>query len=163
LYGHRGVRAATTWELSGMGVTLVAAAAALAASLSRQMVPGGSHIVAPSRLALAVAIALVGVFVLLLPWRTVGDSAGHGLHCMTAGLLIAAPTAVFLWLLVRRGVLVSPGATGATAGMLAGLAGLAALQFGCAVMEARHVAVWHAAIPLLSGLVGFVLAKLVKR
>jgi hypothetical protein len=64
-----------------------------------------------------------------------------GLMCLRTGLARAVPAAVLLWLLLRRGAILSPGQTGATAGGLAGLVGLMALEIRCPNLDSYHILV----------------------
>lgn len=82
-----------------------------------------------------------------------------GFLCLSAGLVVAIPTGIASWLVLRRGFAVNPAGAGLAAGTLSGLAGLATLEFHCPDLSAPHVMVWHTAVIPVSALAGAILAK----
>ncbi|MBI3666211.1 MAG: DUF1109 family protein [Acidobacteria bacterium] len=157
--GAGGLRLMSWTQFAGVGALLAAGTTALAASLSRQMVPAGYHKAGAALLVFVVAAGLLIAWMSLFPWRTEGTFLSRGLRCATFGLLLAAPSAACFVMLVRRGTLLSPALTGAATGLLAGLVGAAVLHFGCINLTAPHLAVWHAGIPITSALTGFLVGK----
>ena len=155
--GLSGAHAANRWQLGVVLLILSAGAALLALSLTRQMIPGSSHRIRPVTLVASIAVALLAAIGLLFPWSASRWPLSSGWTCTVAGLGLAVPAAVLLWLLLRRGAVLSPALTGATAGLLAGLPVVVSLQFGCAMLQASHVAVWHAGAALATALGGFLL------
>ena len=73
-----------------------------------------------------------------------------GLLCLEIGLACAIPAAALLWLVLRRGAILSPVLTGATAGALAGLSGLTVLEVFCPNLNKYHILVWHLGAVLAS-------------
>jgi hypothetical protein len=161
--GVEGAQVMTALQLGGLGMVLVLGATALATLLARQMVPGSRHPWRPEVVLLVAAGSLLTGIALLFPWMTEARLLGRGWTCGAAGLLLAVPAWACLWRLVRRGFLVSPGWTGATAGLLAGLTGATALHFGCFRVDAAHLVVWHAGVPVLGALAGCLVAKALMR
>lgn len=153
-----GVRA--PWRMTGLQFAaltsaLLVGAALLAVSLSRQVSPGARYRIPPKALVLSVAIAFLCLSLLLLPWRMTNRFWSWGLMCFSFGSVLAAVATIPLWMLVRRGAILSPALTGATTGLLAGLLSATVVHLGCANTTAPHVALWHAAVPIFSALVGF--------
>jgi hypothetical protein len=134
--------------------SLAAGTGLLASSMVRQMFPGSKHTVSP-------ALLLVGVLALLmLPASAVFQPqvefafVSNGLSCLRAGLSYAIPGAILLWLLLRRGAVLSPKLAAATAGGFAGLIGLTVLEVHCPILNRYHILVWHMGVVLLSMLGG---------
>jgi len=86
----------------------------------------------------------------------------QGIPCLRAGLIVAMPTGIAAWLVLRRGFAVDRSAAGLSAGTLAGLAGLIMLEIHCPNFHAMHVMVWHTAVVPLSALAGFIVARIPK-
>jgi hypothetical protein len=87
----------------------------------------------------------------------------QGIPCFRAGLVVAIPTGVASWLVLRRGFAVNPSAAGVAAGTLAGLAGLTMLEIHCPNFHAMHVMVWHTAVIPVSAIVGALIARPARR
>ncbi len=155
IMGVSGARDAN-WRQLGVALGILGAGAALlASSLTRQITPGSAYRIHPARLLASIAILLLASLVLLSPWTARPWRLWSGWTCGVAGLGVVFPAAALLCLLVRRGALLSPALTGATAGLLAGLPAVVALQFGCGFGQAAHVAVWHAGTAFASAAAGF--------
>ena len=143
------------WQCAALTSVLVGGSVLLAVSLSRQISPGARHRISPRALIIAVATAFLGGALLLLPWRMTSPFWLWGALCFSFGSVLAAVATVPFWLLARRGAILSPTLTGASIGMLAGLLSATVVHLGCANITAPHVALWHAAIPVFTALVGF--------
>jgi hypothetical protein len=148
------------WEEMGVTRTvlvlavLAVCAAACMWSVLKLMTPAGRYTVPPE----------------LVPWLavgalTIGTAASFQFEqedtfwasswvCLKIGLSIAIPTAVLVWLVIRRGVFLVPGLTGANTGVLAGLVAAAALEVHCPNLDAWHILVSHLGTAICAGLVG---------
>jgi len=150
-----GVQSAS--QLFTIGLILAAGSALLAGSLSRQLTPGALYRIPPRLLVFSILMTLSSGFVLLFPWRPDPTFWSWGWSCFRYGSLWTILTAIGLWLLVRRGAILSPVLTGATAGLLAGFTGAAIIHLGCLNVTAPHLAIWHAAVPAAGALAGLLL------
>jgi hypothetical protein len=135
---------------------LSGSASLLAWSLVLQMVPGSRHRVRPELLSAAVITFLSISVIVLFQFRSEPRFWHRGWTCIQAGLPFALLAAAPFWLLLRRGAIVSPRATGATAGLLAGLTGTSVLEVHCADLDLLHVLVSHFGLAALGALGGFV-------
>jgi hypothetical protein len=133
---------------------LAASAALVVYSLVRQMAPGSRHWIPPEPLGIAVVGVLAIVMTVLFQFHDQPDFWGSGWVCLKAGTLFALAASVPVWLLLRRGALLSPRVTGATAGLLAGLAGTSALEIHCSILDALHILVFHLGVALLGAVSG---------
>lgn len=163
LMGIRPPGLMSAWQFAGVGAVLGAAAVFLAVSLSRQMAPGSSPGIRPITLILGIATAMALAFLLLFPWNVGGNFVGRGFRCAASSLVLTVPAGVGFWLLLRRGAILSAGVAGAATGLLAGLAGAMVLHFGCVIVEAPHLLVWHAGVAVSSALTGFLIGKYCSR
>ena len=141
-----------------LGVLIVRAAMACVS----QMVPGSRRLVAPGLLLGAGSLVLLAVFALVFHYYRTSHFVSQGVACLVAGLVLAIPTALGSWLLLRRGFAVNSVAAGLMAGTLAGLAGVTMLELHCANFEAFHVMLWHTAVVPISAAVGALLARAVR-
>jgi hypothetical protein len=134
------------------GLAMLAAAAS-----ANAMTPGSRRPVHPALLMGAGCAVMAAVFALVFRDTSLGRFVPQGIACLRAGLLWAAPTAVFAWMLLRRGYAVDRAAAGVACGTFAGLAGLAVLEFHCANFRLWHILVWHVAVvPIGAAVVGAV-------
>jgi hypothetical protein len=83
--------------------------------------------------------------------------------CIKAGTPIGALAAVPLWLVLRRGAILSPGLTGAATGLLAGLVGTTALEIHCPNLDVRHILVSHLGVAVIGLIAGLVLGLAVEK
>lgn len=123
------------------GLALLAAAASVNA-----MIPGSKRPFHPAVLMVLGCAVMAAIFVLLFRDHSLGRFVPQGIPCLRAGLIWAAPTAVFAWMLLRRGYAVDRGAAGLAAGTFAGLAGMAVLELHCPNFRLWHVVIWHVAV-----------------
>jgi len=161
--GAAGVARMTPLQLSGVSVLLAAGVFLLSLSLSWQMRPGSRQRFGAGRaMGVCGAGVLAGV-ALLFPWQTQPGFVMVGWPCLAAGLGMAAPAALLLWLVVRRGAPLSAGAMGATLGATAGLLGLTVLQYRCPHQDALHLLVWHGGVVAAAAIAGLAVAWLAQR
>lgn len=130
--------------------SLTASACLLAFSAVRQIIPG-SRLGLPPRLLVSAVVALMaGIFSTLFVPHREPTFISTGLLCLEIGLACAIPAAALLWLVLRRGAILSPISIGATAGTLAGLSGLTVLEVFCPNLNKYHILVWHMGAVLAS-------------
>jgi hypothetical protein len=108
---------------------------------------------------LVFAIAALGGIALLFPWRAEGGSPFLSWKCALRELAIAAPAAALFWIPLRRAVVLSPAAMGASVGAVAGLLAVSVLQFACPHQEALHLLLWHWSVLLVTTAAGALAAR----
>lgn len=136
----------------------------LAASLSvAEMIPGSRRIADARTLLAASSLAVLAVFALLFHDFDMAGFVPQGLVCLGVGMLVATPTGLANWLVLRRGFAVNATSAGIAAGTLAGLAGVIALELHCPNFRAMHVMVWHTVVILVSASLGALLGSLTAR
>ena len=137
--------------------TIIAAAALLSFSLVRQMVPG-SGVSAPGRRTAGTIVMLCLACAAVFQGRLEANFLRNGEACLAAGIPFALPAAFLFWLLLRRGTSLSPKATGATVGSLAGLVSTGVLEIHCPNMNLWHILIWHVGISAGGAIAGILLA-----
>jgi hypothetical protein len=128
----------------------------LAYSLVNQMVPGSHHRIPPGLLPFGITLALAIAIAVLFGFQVEQHFWTNNWTCIRAGTPIGLLAAAPLWLVLRRGAILSPAMTGAATGLLAGLVGATALEIHCPNLDAWHILVSHlgvAVIGLTAGLV----------
>jgi hypothetical protein len=156
ILGFYGVLRLPAWDIALVLSPLAGLALLAAAASANAMRPGSRRRFHPWVL-MAAGIALMGtIFAFLLQDHTLGQFVPQGLTCLKAGLSWALPTAIFAWILLRRGYPVDRRAAGVAQGTFAGLAGLAVLELHCPNFRMWHVVVWHLAVVPVSALAGWV-------
>jgi len=108
-------------------------------------------------------VALIGVFALVFRDYRTDHFVAAGIVCLLTGLLMAIPTALLSWALVRRGFALNPVAAGLVGGALAGLSGVTMLELHCANFQTLHVLVWHTAVVPASAAVGALVGYALRR
>ena len=161
--GFTGLRQGTlgmdTMQFAG-ALGIVGAAAVLSAlTLSRGMVPGEKTWVLPARLTLLTLLGLFVVIGVLFPWNWTQDFFPASWKCFRHGFMASLPAALLFVLILRRGAVLSLGAIGAGAGLLAGLVGVVVLHFACGMHTAPHIAMGHLGIPLAGTVAGFLMGR----
>jgi len=150
ILGTAGWHALNLMQRLAVFSALAASAGLLAFSAVRQIVPGSRLPLPPYLLVTAVLGVMAGIFsTLFLPHRE-STFISTGLLCLEIGLACAIPAAALFWLVLRRGAILSPMLTGATAGALAGLSGLTVLEVFCPNLNKYHILVWHLGAVLAS-------------
>jgi hypothetical protein len=139
----------------GAGSVLVLS---LAAAL-REREPGLS-LAAPWRYAAAMLATLVwaGPFV-VYEFRPEPQFWKHGTLCGSNGLLVGVAAGAVIWLVMRRGYLLSPLRAGWFAGISAGCLAFIVQETYCPVVESAHSALWHGGVVAVLGAVGSVMAS----
>lgn len=123
-------------------------------SLVRQMVPGSRHWFRPEFLPAAVILVLSLVMAVLFRFRQQTGFWLQGWACLRTGFPFALLAAAPFWLVLRRGVILSPRTAGAATGLLAGLVGTGVLEIHCPNLDLSHILVWHLGVSILSALGG---------
>jgi hypothetical protein len=139
--------------------TLAVSAAALAIALSAQMVPASRPFVRPAVLAPVILLALAIVFAALFAYDQEGAFWLHAWRCLRTGLEAAALASALFWLILRRGAILDPAATGALAGLLGGLTGATMLEIHCPNFNLAHILIGHWAVPLLFAAAGWAFGR----
>ncbi len=155
-------------KLSGLEAAVIFPALVILIWLSAnttvsEMIPGSRRLVWPGTLLGAGCLALISIFGILFHDYETENFLSQGIVCLRAGLLLAIPTALASWLILRRGFAVNPIGAGLAAGTLAGLAGVTMLELHCANLEAPHVMLWHTAVMALSAAGGALLLRFIRR
>jgi hypothetical protein len=154
LHGIRAMSAVRIALIFPVLLTLISLAAVVCES---EMIPGSRHRVTPWVLLVSGCLALTAVFALLFTDYRSERFVSQGIACLTAGLLLAIPTAVIGWWVLHLGFAVDSLTAGVAVGTLAGLAGVSMLELHCPNFEAPHIMVWHTAVLALSGAAGALL------
>jgi hypothetical protein len=126
----------------------------LAYSLVNQMVPGSRHRIPPGFLPLGITILLAIAIAVLFQFQHEQNFWTRSWACIRTGTPIGALAAVPLWLVLRRGAILSPSMTGAATGLFAGLIGTTALEIHCPNLDARHILVSHLGVAVLGTMAG---------
>jgi hypothetical protein len=133
---------------------LGACAFLLASSLVSQMVPGSLHRFRPELLPVAVVATLSVVAGILFQFGDAARFWARGWSCLRMGVPFALLAAGPLWVVLRRGAILSPRAAGAAAGLLAGLAGTTVLEIHCPNLDLSHILIWHVGVSVIGSLFG---------
>jgi hypothetical protein len=150
LLGIAGWRALGSLQRFAVFMALAGAADLLAFSLGRQIVPGSRLLLSPYLLLMALLGVKIGIFATLFHPHEEPTFVLTGLVCLRIGLECAVPAALLFWLVLRRGAILNPVLTAATAGALAGLTGLTVLEIFCPNLNEYHILVWHLGAVLAS-------------
>jgi hypothetical protein len=148
---------------------LAISAGLLAYSLMNQMVPGSRYRFPPGRLPIIIVISLMIAIAVLFPFQHERHFWAKAWWCIRTGALMGLIAAVPLWLVLRRGAILSPIMTGAATGLLAGLVGTTALEIHCPNLDASHILVSHLGVAVLGAVAGLVVGwavenrKLIRR
>lgn len=159
--GTSGWRVLSALQRIAVFTALAATAGLLAFSAVRQIVPGSRLLLSPYWPEIAVLGVMTGILAALFHPREESAFVSRGLKCLGIGLEYAIPTALLAWLLLRRGAVLNPVLTGATAGILAGLSGLTVLEIHCPNLNAYHILAWHIGSVLASVLGGVAIGLMV--
>ena len=118
-------------------------------SLGSQIMPGSLHRIRPQILPLAVILSLALATVLLFQFQHERNFWAASWWCIRAGTKFGALAAVPLWLVSRRGAVLSPITTSLAGGLFAGLVGTAVLEIHCPILDAWHILFAHLGVPIL--------------
>ena len=155
-FGAFAIAAMTPLQMGAIFGALAISAGLLAYSLVNQMVPGSRYRVPPGRVPLVIMILLMVSVAVLFPFQQERSFWFSAWVCIRGGTPVAAFAAVPLWLVLRRGAILSPIMTGAATGLLAGLAGTTALEIHCPNLDASHILVSHLGVAVLGAVAGLV-------
>lgn len=144
---------------SALIFTILAGSAALAAiACVREMRPASGSPLGAVALAGAVILFPL-IFAAVFHGYGTRDLVKQGIPCLIAGLCVSVPAGLVTGWIIRRGFVLSWSRAGGAAGTLCGLAGLGMLELHCPNLIAIHVILWHVAVVLLSGLLGFLMGR----
>ena len=111
--------------------------------------PGSLHRIRPQILPLAVILSLALATVLMFQFQHERNFWAASWSCIRAGTAFGALAAVPLWLVSRRGAVLSPITTRLAGGLFAGLVGTAVLEIHCPILDAWHILFAHLGVPVL--------------
>ena len=161
--GANGWRVLTPPQKLSVYLPLAFAIVLLAIAMGKQMSPSAGSTRRQVLLSLAALAGMAGWILALFPWSEEAHFYAAGLTCLRAGLVWGAISALaFLWI-IRRGAMLIPALTGATAGTFAGVLGLGVLEIHCPDLNAPHILVWHFGVVIASTLSGMAVAALCGR
>jgi hypothetical protein len=155
--GAFAIAAMTALQTTAILSALVIGTGLLAYSLVHQMVPGSQHEIAPRLLPVGITISLMIAIAVFFQFQHERNFWGNAWACIRAGTPIGVLAAVPFWLVLRRGAILSPTATGAATGLLAGLVGTSVLEIHCPNLDAWHILVSHLGVAILCALAGLVI------
>lgn len=158
-----GFDAMSRGQRAAIFATLGASAALLAYSLVVQMVPGGRNRVRPALVPVGLFVIASLVVAAIFQIRSEAHFVANGVACLKAGVLVAIPAAILFWTILRRGAILTPRATGAAVGMLAGLVGTSVLEMHCPNLNMWHILIWHLAPALVGAVAGLALGWMGER
>lgn len=160
LFGTFGIHKLTGVQAGPIFFELGLFALLVAVTSVREMVPGSSMPIAPATLLILILIAWLSLDAVLFHDYDMSLFVRGGVPCLRAGLIVAAPSGLAAWLLLRRGFAVNRTAAGLAAGTFAGIAGLIMLELHCPNFRAPHVMFWHTAVVPISALAGAFISRL---
>ncbi len=154
VWGAAAIAAMAPAQIAAMFVVLSIGGFLLADSLARQMLPASVHRISPARLPPVILLAAAAAIAIFFPFQDEQRYWVHTATCLKAGVLGGAVAALPLWLVLRRGAVLSPAQAGAAIGLFAGLVGTAALEMHCPNLNAWHILVGHLGAPVVCSLAG---------
>jgi hypothetical protein len=135
----------------------------LAFSLSSEMAPGSRRLMPPWILAPGILLVLAWVFSVLFPYREESAFWLHAWRCLRTGLAAGSLAAALIWLILRRGAMLDPRASGALAGLLGGLTGTSILEIHCSDFNVAHIIVGHWGAAALGAGIGWIAGAIAAR
>ena len=159
LLGLHGLHVLNPNQTASIFSTLLLAAWLAATACVRTMRPAAGLRI--GWLAWAVAVLVFPVlFSLVFHGYSTRNFIHEGIPCLVAGLCVAIPTGLAVALILRRGFVMKWSSAGVAAGTLSGLTGLAMLELHCPNLKASHVMVWHVAVVMIAGVLGWAIGSL---
>ncbi len=158
--GDGGLYVMTLLQLTAWTLVIGTAEVMLSVSVAGLMVPGCRHRLHPRLLILLCIAGYLTTALLFFRRRLVPNAEQEGTICLLTGCAVAIPAAFVLWLLARKGLVLSWPLMGSVIGLLAGLVGTLVLVFHCKLPEMIHLAVWHTSVLLFCTLLGFCLGMI---
>lgn len=152
--GLHGIRVLNDGQRALIFPMLLAAAWLAAVACTREMRPAAGSRLGALALIFTVVVFPV-VFSLIFHDYSARNFVPEGIPCLVAGLCVAIPTGLVIAWILRRGFVLDWSMAGIAAGTLSGLAGLGMLELHCPNLKAIHVMVWHMAVVIVSGILGF--------
>jgi hypothetical protein len=134
---------------------LAISAGLLAYSVVHQIVPGSLHRIPSGLLPVAIIISLAIAIAILFQFQHARNFWASSWTCIRAGTPIGILAAVPVWLVLRRGAILSPTVTGLATGLFAGLVGTTVLEIHCPILNAWHILLSHLGVAVLGAMVGF--------
>jgi hypothetical protein len=156
--GMHGIRVLSNSQRALIFTILLATAWLAASACAREMRPAAGLRLGLTALVLSVAVFPV-LFSLIFQNYSADRFVSEGIPCLEAGLCVAIPTFLAIVWIFRRGFVLDWSEAGIAAGTLSGLAGLAMLELHCPNLKALHVMVWHVAVVMVSGALGFAIGR----
>jgi hypothetical protein len=158
LFGLRGWHAFRLETSLWLLLPVCAGTFMIAAGIARQMVPCAS-VPWPA----IVWSSLAFMFLTAATWMGFDGFSeprffATGLKCFLLASLHGIAAGLFLWLVVRRGAMLSPVLNGAMTGALAGFLSLAECELRCPNANVYHMLVWHLTLVPLATAAGAVIA-----
>ncbi len=138
--------------------SLSAAAALLAITLSREMIPGTKVLFHPGLVIVSLFVCLTLIVASVFQIRAEKNFLHDGAICLQIGVPFAIPAALIFGWILRKGTVLSRRWTAAVTGMLAGLVSTSALEIHCPILNMWHILLFHFGIPLLGVGAGFLFA-----
>ena len=156
VFGTHGWAARLPWQRAasylGAGTVL---ALTLAAAV-REREPGLS-LAAPWRYVVAGIVPLLWAWPFALyDFRPETRFWQHGSLCCCIGLLVGTAAGAVIWIVMRRGYMLSPLRAGWFSGVAAGCVGFIVQETYCPVVESGHAALWHGGVVALLGTGGWI-------
>jgi len=148
------IAAMTPVQTGAIFGALAISAGLLAYSLVNQMVPGSRYRLPPGRMPFVVMIFLMASVAVLFRFQHERSFWFRAWVCIRGGTPAVAFAAAPLWLVLRRGAILSPIMTGGATGLLAGLAGTSALEIHCPNLDAWHILASHLGVAVIGAVVG---------
>lgn len=123
-------------------------------SLVNLIMPGSLHRIPPTVLPFAIALPFAMATVVLFRFQHVQTFWAPAWWCIRAGTCYGALAVVPLWLVFRRGAVLSPIMTGLSSGLFAGLVGIMVLEIHCPILDASHILFAHLGVLVLLAAIG---------
>jgi len=147
-----------------VAASLAVTAASLLSEVARPLPTSGRRrgwlLVAPTLLAVGVAVELCVQPAALWPSRLVGHNAGH---CLSLIPFLAAGPAVCLFIALRRGAPARPASAGAVVGLASGGVGALLYALTCPDDSPLFVATWYTiAIAVVTCVTGYAARRLLR-
>ncbi len=161
--GYLGFYALSIFQKVAIYAGISACALFLSATLVPQMIPGAKRSLNPAVVFPTVLLALVLITLAMFDNFAMDRFVARGIPCFRFGTICAAGSGMLVWLLLRKGFLISPLLTGITAGGFAGLTGFAVLALHCPIQNVTHVVVWHLGVIAVASFAGMLIAWLAQK
>jgi hypothetical protein len=133
---------------------IVVCAAATIVSLARQVVPARLHSFAPERVIAFIPVGLALLLLIFLPVDPAPDFWKRAGVCIAIGLGLATLSGSALFVVLRRGAVMSVRLAGGTAGLLAGLVAFTVLEIHCPILDPLHAGTSHTGVVVLAVVAG---------